>query len=332
MAHPGSRRLSRRTPRPGWRWRRRRYQPLHGRGHDEHGRRWTRHHDHCERCVQRNGRLRWFGGVVRRGASGRRRRSELFTSVDGGQDDRDPAGHEYAVGHDRRLHDHRGKRSGKGRSRERRRVGPAAGGGHLASTGTVTLAGGATRSPVTDPLPGDGLPSWSRFTIPGGGSVSIAFTVDVAATVGATTLQNPATATYLDPARTTVSGTTSTTYDPASSTAEDVAVGWPDLTITKEPQRLLRSGRLVRVHAHGRKQRRRNLERRCHGHGRRTRRPDSDAGDGNGVDLRNRDADGDVLAFRRSRGRRRLSGGHGHGDGEPIGGRLGHEYGNRHRR
>ena len=103
----------------------------------------------------------------------------------------------------------------------------------LASTGTVTLAGGATRSPVTDPLAGAGLPSWSRFTIPGGGSISIAFTVDVAATVGAVTLQNPAAATYLDPARTTVSGTTSTTYDPASSTAEDVAVGWPDLTITK---------------------------------------------------------------------------------------------------
>ena len=97
--------------------------------------------------------------------------------------------------------------------------------------GTVTRGG--PRVLRSRSVGGRGSTSWSRFTIPGGGSISIAFTVDVAATVGAVTLQNPAAATYLDPARTTVSGTTSTTYDPASSTAEDVAVGWPDLTITK---------------------------------------------------------------------------------------------------
>lgn len=38
------------------------------------------------------------------------------------------------------------------------------------------------------------------------------------------TFQNPATATYLDPTRTVVAGTTSSSYDPASSTAEDIQV------------------------------------------------------------------------------------------------------------
>ncbi len=103
----------------------------------------------------------------------------------------------------------------------------------FASTGIVTLAGGATRPLVSEPVAGAGSPSWSQFTIPGGGSVSVTFSVDVASTVTATTLQNPAAATYLDPARTTVSGTTTTTYDPASSAAEDVSVGWPDITIAK---------------------------------------------------------------------------------------------------
>jgi uncharacterized repeat protein (TIGR01451 family) len=103
----------------------------------------------------------------------------------------------------------------------------------FASTGVVTLGGGATRPSTSDPSVGATSPNWSQFTIPGGGSVSLAFSVDVASTVGAGTLQNPATATYLDPARTTVGGTTTASYNPASSTGEDVRVRWPDLTIAK---------------------------------------------------------------------------------------------------
>jgi uncharacterized repeat protein (TIGR01451 family) len=46
------------------------------------------------------------------------------------------------------------------------------------------------------------------------------------------TYQNPARAIYLDPARTTVGGTTSAAYAPGSSTGEDVTIsGGPKMTI-----------------------------------------------------------------------------------------------------
>lgn len=94
------------------------------------------------------------------------------------------------------------------------------------STGTVTLAGGATRPSVTNPNAGDAVPSWLTFSVPGGGSVSITFNVAVAAGVSGVQ-QNPATATYLDPARTTANGTTSASYNSASSANEDVNVNAP---------------------------------------------------------------------------------------------------------
>jgi uncharacterized repeat protein (TIGR01451 family) len=97
------------------------------------------------------------------------------------------------------------------------------------SSGVVTLDGGATRALVVNPSGGATSPSWGDFTIPGGGSVSVTFTVDIASSVGASILQNPATATNLDPGRTTVGGTTTTSYDPASSAGEDVRVRWPDM-------------------------------------------------------------------------------------------------------
>jgi uncharacterized repeat protein (TIGR01451 family)/fimbrial isopeptide formation D2 family protein len=96
-----------------------------------------------------------------------------------------------------------------------------------ASTGTVNLAGGATRSPVVNPTAGDAVPSWGTFSIPGGGQVSVTFTVSVASAVAGGTYQNPAAFTYSDPQRTTANGTTAANYDPASSTNEDVTVVAP---------------------------------------------------------------------------------------------------------
>ncbi len=102
-----------------------------------------------------------------------------------------------------------------------------------ASTGAVTLDSGATRAVAVNPVAGVAVPSWSEFTIPGGASVSLTFTVAVASSVSSSTVQNPALATYLDPARTTANGTVTASYDPSSSTAEDVQITWPDLTIAK---------------------------------------------------------------------------------------------------
>jgi uncharacterized repeat protein (TIGR01451 family)/fimbrial isopeptide formation D2 family protein len=102
------------------------------------------------------------------------------------------------------------------------------------ATVVVTLNGGATRPGTTNPTLGDAVPLWGTFTIPGGGSVSINFTVRVAAIVATGTYQNPALATYLDPARTTVGGTTTSSYDSASSTGEDVnVIGVPQVDLVK---------------------------------------------------------------------------------------------------
>jgi len=96
-----------------------------------------------------------------------------------------------------------------------------------ASTTSVTLTGGATRSPVTNPTVGDSNPTWSEFQLPGGGGIEIVFAVEIASTVADGTYQNPATATYLDPQRSTSGGTTSSSYDSGSSTGEDVTVTSP---------------------------------------------------------------------------------------------------------
>ena len=67
------------------------------------------------------------------------------------------------------------------------------------STVSVTLAGGATRPSTTNPAVGAAVPSWTSFSIPGGGSVTLTFIAQIASSVGAGTYQNPATATYSDP-------------------------------------------------------------------------------------------------------------------------------------
>jgi uncharacterized repeat protein (TIGR01451 family) len=119
---------------------------------------------------------------------------------------------------------------------------PLPSGFSYASTGTVTLNGGATRSPSSNPTVGDTTPNWGTFTLPTGGSVSITFTVNIAASVPSGTYQNPATATYLDPTRIVVTGTTSASYNSASSTGEDVAiVAPPRLRLVKRVTAIQRS-------------------------------------------------------------------------------------------
>ncbi|MBW4640778.1 MAG: hypothetical protein KME05_21640 [Gloeocapsa sp. UFS-A4-WI-NPMV-4B04] len=104
-----------------------------------------------------------------------------------------------------------------------------------ASTGTVSLNGGATRSTTpVNPTAGATNPSFGTFTIPGGGSVAVTFTVNIASSVAAATYQNPATATYTDPVRTITAGTATATYNSASSTVEDVIViPQPNLLLVK---------------------------------------------------------------------------------------------------
>ncbi|MEZ5344750.1 MAG: hypothetical protein R2681_04250 [Pyrinomonadaceae bacterium] len=111
---------------------------------------------------------------------------------------------------------------------------PVANGFTYASTVLVTLTGGATRPSTANPAAGAINPLWSQFTIPGGGSVVLTFNVNIAASVPSGTYQNPATATYLDPARTVSSGTRSVNYDSASTTNEDVrVVGPPNISLVK---------------------------------------------------------------------------------------------------
>jgi LPXTG-site transpeptidase (sortase) family protein len=100
-----------------------------------------------------------------------------------------------------------------------------------ASTVGVALNGGATQPATVNPVVGDTNPIFGTFSIPGGGSVVITFTVNIASSVAAGTYNNPATATYLDPTRTLPAGTASAAY--AGGGPERVSVGLPDLTIAK---------------------------------------------------------------------------------------------------
>lgn len=109
-----------------------------------------------------------------------------------------------------------------------------------ASTSSITLSGGSTRTSVANPVAGTTSPAWSSFSIPGGGSVSITFTVNVPAGTTLGTYQNPGTVTYDDPTRTAAGQTVTpggtyagggvvpgSNYNPASSTGEDVTVRTP---------------------------------------------------------------------------------------------------------
>jgi uncharacterized repeat protein (TIGR01451 family) len=101
------------------------------------------------------------------------------------------------------------------------------------STSSVNLSGGAARPSTTNPSSGDTTPVWSEFYIPSGGSVAITFRVNLDDTTPDGVYQNPATVTYPDPTRTLSTATLSASYDFASSTAEDVAVGAPNVGLSK---------------------------------------------------------------------------------------------------
>ncbi len=110
-----------------------------------------------------------------------------------------------------------------------------------ASTSSITLTGGATQPTTSIPTIGSNNPTWGQFSIPGAGKVQITFVVNVPNTVATGTYQNPATATYLDPKRTTTTGTTTASYDPASSTGEDVTIS------VASPPKLLLVKRVTRI-------------------------------------------------------------------------------------
>lgn len=109
-----------------------------------------------------------------------------------------------------------------------------------AATASVTLAGGAARTSTVNPASGTGTPSWGSFSLPGGASVSVTFTVNVAPAAPLAVYQNPASVLYGDPTATSAGQTVTpggnyagggtvlgSNYDPASSTAEDVTVRSP---------------------------------------------------------------------------------------------------------
>lgn len=116
--------------------------------------------------------------------------------------------------------------------------------GYLATT-AVTLSGGATRTSTANPTAGATAPNWGKFTIPGGGSVAVSFTVSIPAGTTLGTYQNSATVSYDDPTRTSAGQTVTpggtyqaggtvagSNYAAASSTQEDVTV-WKPATVAK---------------------------------------------------------------------------------------------------
>jgi hypothetical protein len=118
----------------------------------------------------------------------------------------------------------------------------------LASTDSITLTGNAVRSSSSDPAAGSTALSWGTFTIPGGGSVTIRFTVTVPVTTSLDTYQNQATVLYNNPAAGSPGATATispgatyytgggvvpgSNYASGATTQEDVTV-WAPATLTK---------------------------------------------------------------------------------------------------
>ena len=99
-----------------------------------------------------------------------------------------------------------------------------------ASTGSITLNGGATQPSTTNPSAGGAAPAWSSFTIPASGSVVLTFNAAIANATANGTYNNSASVT------TSTAGTGITNYDGTlgANTAEDVTVQrLADLTISK---------------------------------------------------------------------------------------------------
>ena len=60
----------------------------------------------------------------------------------------------------------------------------------FASTGAITLSGGATRPTITNPVAGVSTPAWGSFILPSGSSVSLTFTANIVASEAAKFYQN----------------------------------------------------------------------------------------------------------------------------------------------
>ncbi|WP_206069810.1 DUF11 domain-containing protein [Nodosilinea sp. P-1105] len=101
------------------------------------------------------------------------------------------------------------------------------------STESVDLAGGALQTDVSDPADDSTIPTWGSFEIPGGGQVTITFTVTIDRRVESGTYQNPAEAVYLDPQRQLADGQATAAYDALSSDGEDVTVAGGTLLLKK---------------------------------------------------------------------------------------------------
>jgi len=97
---------------------------------------------------------------------------------------------------------------------------------------SVVFTGGAS-GPASPTNSGTAnIPIWGNYTIPGGASVALTFNATIGTTVNVDqTIQNPAQMTYLDPRRTTTTGTATVSYASGSSTDEDVTLLAP-FTIT----------------------------------------------------------------------------------------------------
>ena len=118
-----------------------------------------------------------------------------------------------------------------------------------ASGAAATFSGGASGSATPTNSGTAAAPVFGDFTLPGGSSVTVNFTVNLAAGVAAGTYQNPANATYADPTRVNTTdritpggsyasggGTAGgSNYASGSSTGEDVVVTvpLPDMTVSK---------------------------------------------------------------------------------------------------
>ncbi|WP_189069651.1 DUF11 domain-containing protein [Deinococcus radiotolerans] len=115
------------------------------------------------------------------------------------------------------------------------------------STSAVDLLNGATRTVTTNPAPGQTSPSWPTFVLPGGSSVTLTFDATLTSPAPGT-YQNAADALYLDPARTTTTGTLTATYDSASSAAEDITVyTLPQVNLEKWVRNVTRTGAFQKV-------------------------------------------------------------------------------------
>jgi uncharacterized repeat protein (TIGR01451 family)/fimbrial isopeptide formation D2 family protein len=75
-----------------------------------------------------------------------------------------------------------------------------------ASTGSFTTGGEATRTTTVTPSVGETNPTWGTVTMPGGSTVTVTFTVTIAASVAPGGYTNSAGPSYLDPQRNTPSG------------------------------------------------------------------------------------------------------------------------------